>query len=218
MYYSSEQIKQKLQNGIMPKEMFDLWFEDLENTIKFFYNDYYDESESDDENTSEFDDLTSLTDDIVKSLNIFVSHMPYCVKKNNKLLLILSKLITCHIFDELIVLKYETLIDLFDFINWDCALLFEHVVDCVMSEEEAGNNIIQILQMAKIFNRKIRGCKKSIVVYALLMAVYYYTDILAEKFIIENNIKLTKKLRKLKDVMMYDIIAYFEELGYDLRN
>lgn len=90
---------------------------------------------------------------------------------------------------------------LLNFIKWDCSFLFQHAEDWTTCEEQAGNDMVDMLELAKKFNKNIKGFDKYDVIYSLLMAVYHCENKDAENFIIANKVKITKKMYESRDGM-----------------
>jgi len=229
MFLTCKEIKNKLKDGISLNKCISLWTDGLEELVQYIIDkdneDADGDSDSDSDNDSNDDELINLdnvdflTKNITLSLNLFNKDRILKHKNCDKILFSLSKIISWHLFVGRIeiVIEENILIKLLDFIDWDCSLLLQHAEDWATSEEDAGCDIVKIMELAATYDRNITGFADDRVVYSLLMAVQHCENDNAENFIIDNDIKLSKHLSKSNDGLISDMIEYFNrEREYNL--
>ena len=215
MYVHYEEMVNELSNNNKSvKKCVNNWINGLDDVIDCIDNP---DDESSSDSDMNMDNINELVKEIVKTLMMLKKNKITLHKQNKQLLFTISKLITRHLFVKDVEISDKYLLYLLKFINWDCALLFQHAEDWATSEEDAGSSIVDVLDLAAKYDKKITGVNDERVIYALLMAVHHCENELAENFIIENNVKLTKGLREGDDGMISDMTEYFEEeKNYDL--
>lgn len=215
MYQSYDVIKEKLRRGKSVKKCYASWFDKFSTEF-----DYLDESEYYNEtpgfsNCSDFDDVKSLVHDAVKTLKLF-SKDEY-VRNRKALKLLVGKIVAFNIFAGRIDIRKSDMLWLIDFVEWDHRYLSYYAEEWACSEESGGCDMDTLLKLADKHNKKIKGYRNSCAIFALLMAIGHCRCDLAERFIVDNGIKLTKDLVDSDDALIDDMVEFFkEERSYDL--
>ena len=87
------------------------------------------------------------------------------------------------------------------------------------SEEQAGVEFVKILKFSNRVNRKSTGLDEINTLYGILMGVLHCEDENTEEFILENKIRMPRKMFEINghyDSTMYDIDSWFKEKNYNI--
>lgn len=163
-----------------------------------------------------FYNINIVVKDLIKTLKNFDKNNISVHKTNKTIVSKIAKIVVSDIFARKIKLCKHDVVYLLDFVGWNCTLMFSYADDWASCEEDAGRDIIKLLDLAKKNKRQITEYRTHDPVYCLLMAVYDRRNKDAEKFIIKKKIKLTDKMINSRDGMIASMIEYFSEKNYDL--
>lgn len=215
MYINFKNIKKKLESNVSINDCFEMWRKYLMLTVDYFYDKeiYDDENHI---NPSKFKKSSTFVKDVLKTLNLFKDKIN--VKKDSTIIKVLGMIAGYGLYlTRVIDIPEKDLVCVLDYLDWNYSIISEKAENWVSSEEEAGYNIIEFMELAEKYNKNITGYNDVSGVYSLLMAVYHCNYEKAEKFIIDKKIKLPDGM-EFEDAMIGDMIEYFEEKGYDLVN
>lgn len=208
MFITSKKMKKMLDSGSSIKKCIATWKIGIGEIIECIEYNYYEEDYNNSDELINIDNITYLTKDIVKTLRL-LKNKTNKHKNDPEILSIISKIITRHLYVKDVILSEKVLLSFLNFIHWNCSLLFQHAEDWAADAEEAGCDIITLIELAEKYEKNITGYTTDNAVYALLMAVYCFYNDKAEKFIIDKNIKLSKKMCGSKKAMIIEMINFF---------
>ena len=212
-YWAYSDVKKNIGDGY--KECYDNWFAGQEQAFDYL-DQYEEEEELELSNPSSFDDIKALITDIVKSIKFFCRHID--LKKKRSLRILCGKVIAYSLFANRIKIRKNDLLYLLDFVDWNFNVLFVYADEWASCEEQAGYDIIKLMDVANECGKKISGYRRSCTIYALLAAVLHNYYDTAANFIISKKIKLTKRLLNEQDALINDAVIYFrKEYAYELK-
>lgn len=164
-----------------------------------------------------FDEYDGNINDFIKK--IVESIKLRVLKKNDDNKYIVSRLISRYIGFEDIEFDDDDLMTLLDYIDWYYPSIMQHAEDWTASEEQAGCDFVKILKFSIKMNRKITGLNDVNTLFGILMGILHCEDEDTEQFVLDNKIKMPKKMFKINDCYdsnMYDIENWFREKNYNI--
>lgn len=164
-----------------------------------------------------FDEYDGNINDFIKKIVESIKSME--LKKNDDNVYIVSRLISRYIGFEDIEFEDDDLIILSDFIEWHYPSIIQHAEDWTTSEEQAGYDFVKFLKFSIKMNKKITGLNDENTLFGILMGILHCEDGDIEQFVLDNKIKMPKKMFKINDCYdsyMYDIENWFREKNYNI--
>ncbi len=145
--------------------------------------------------------------------NIIESIDEYKNDDNSKF--IISRIISRYIGYEDIEFNDDQLVVLLDFIDWHFPTIMQHSDDWTCSFEQCGWDFSKILRFANKMNRKITGVNEHETILSICIAIIYGDDAVVEKYVIDNNIKISKTLFDEDDPIIFDMEIWSNDIGYN---
>lgn len=164
-----------------------------------------------------FDEYTENINGIIKKIIDSIERVE--LNKNDNNIYLISRIISRYIGFEDINFDDNNLVTLLDFIDWHYPTIIQHAEDWTSFEEQAGIDFVKMLKFSNKMNKKLTGLNHVNTLYGILIAILHCEDSDTEKFVLDNNIKMPKKMFESDgyyDSNMYDIIDLFKEKNYDI--